>query len=46
MEKQLVGTCESCGKKIYCDGGFLQGIMGPDHQLICYECDERAANSS
>ena len=43
MEKQPVGTCFECGKMVYCDGGFLGGVVLPDHTIKCYECDTQDA---
>ncbi|GAB3064272.1 hypothetical protein [Virgibacillus ainsalahensis] len=35
--RELIGTCDSCGKNIYCEDGFFDGeqISG---KLLCNEC--------
>lgn len=38
--RELVGTCRECGKAVYCENGFLNGILLPGHEYLCYPCDE------
>lgn len=37
---EVVGTCSTCGKTIYCDAGFVQGVH-EDGQLLCFDCYEQ-----
>ncbi|MDU0200420.1 MULTISPECIES: hypothetical protein [Paenibacillus] len=37
---ELVGTCNLCGKPIYCREGFLDGVILEDKSLVCFECLE------
>lgn len=37
--RELVGYCEKCGKSVYCEDGFLNGV----HEkgvLFCFPCAE------
>ncbi|WP_181833229.1 hypothetical protein [Bacillus taeanensis] len=36
--KELVGCCVSCGKEIYCQNGFLNGVIRDDQLLQCFPC--------
>ena len=36
---ELVGKCSTCGKEIYCENGFLNGI-NENGKLACFECGE------
>lgn len=35
--RELVGTCESCGKDVFCLNGFLNGVSEAG-RLQCFEC--------
>jgi len=37
---EVVGSCVQCGKTVYCDAGFLQGVQ-LDGQLYCLACAEK-----
>lgn len=39
--KELIGQCKSCGKNIYCEDGFFNGVLLPGHQYLCMDCDEK-----
>ncbi|WP_179860909.1 hypothetical protein [Bhargavaea cecembensis] len=34
---ELVGTCEACGKDVFCQNGFLNGVS-EGGKLLCFEC--------
>lgn len=36
--KEQVGNCSICGTPIYCNGGFLNGIVTNEGELNCFEC--------
>ncbi|WP_458412919.1 hypothetical protein ACNQFZ_19230 [Schinkia sp. CFF1] len=38
--RELVGVCQDCNKEIYCENGFLNGIVKEDGKLICFGCEE------
>ncbi|GAA0613919.1 hypothetical protein GCM10009001_33940 [Virgibacillus siamensis] len=39
--RELIGQCQSCEKKVYCENGFFDGeqIGG---KLLCNKCAEKA----
>lgn len=42
--KELVGTCKTCGKDIYCLDGFFNGIHTKDQEIYCFDCYENMEN--
>lgn len=42
---EVVGECTSCGKTVYCQAGFLQGIH-ENGQLLCFSCAEEQQKPS
>ncbi|SDD79013.1 hypothetical protein SAMN04488126_101100 [Bhargavaea beijingensis] len=38
--RELVGTCESCGRDVFCLDGFLNGVSEAG-RLECFECADR-----
>ncbi|WP_205004407.1 hypothetical protein [Scopulibacillus daqui] len=36
--KEPVGKCIDCNKTVYCEGGFLQGVVLENHRIRCYDC--------
>lgn len=45
MVREPVGTCVDCGKTVYCESGFLSGIVLENHRLRCYDCQEEQESS-
>ncbi|WP_196493860.1 hypothetical protein [Ornithinibacillus caprae] len=43
--RELVGECEKCGKEVYCENGFLNGVH-ESGELFCQECSSEANSSS
>lgn len=39
--RELVGVCQECKKEIYCENGFLNGIVEANGELKCFGCDEK-----
>lgn len=37
--KELVGSCDCCGKEIFCMDGFLNGVH-KDEKVLCFECEK------
>ncbi|WP_270180944.1 hypothetical protein [Alkalihalobacillus sp. CinArs1] len=37
---ERVGTCTECGKELFCRDGFLDGVVGEDKELYCFDCAE------
>ncbi|WP_275425436.1 hypothetical protein [Bacillus sp. CGMCC 1.16541] len=35
--KELVGTCQQCGKDVYCCDGFLDGVVAKEG-ITCFSC--------
>lgn len=35
--RELIGECQSCGKKVYCENGFFDGHQ-ENGKLLCNEC--------
>lgn len=38
MNKEVVGKCKICGDKVYCSGGFLEGVLQENNILLCLSC--------
>ncbi|WNQ09065.1 hypothetical protein MJA45_15565 [Paenibacillus aurantius] len=38
--KELVGHCVLCGRPVYCDSGFLDGVVRDDGKVQCRSCPE------
>ncbi|WP_309119468.1 hypothetical protein [Paenibacillus sp.] len=38
--REFVGNCRSCESPIYCNEGFLNGIVMEDKTLLCFDCSE------
>lgn len=36
--QELVGECKACKKQIFCNDGFINGVVLDDNTLICFEC--------
>lgn len=36
--QELVGHCKECNKHIFCNDGFLTGVVAEDKSLLCFEC--------
>jgi hypothetical protein len=36
--QELVGLCKECNKNIYCNDGFINGVVLDDKSLICFDC--------
>ncbi|WP_179107182.1 hypothetical protein [Sediminibacillus massiliensis] len=37
--EEFVGKCQKCGKEIYCENGFLNGVTS-EGNLYCFQCSE------
>jgi len=42
--RELVGTCNSCGKEIFCLDGFLNGVISTQKAIYCFDCYESIEN--
>lgn len=38
--RERVGDCKQCGKEVYCNEGFLNGVVLEDRTLVCFDCAE------
>ena len=38
---ELVGSCQQCGKNIYCLDGFLNGVHTKNGRVLCFECEDK-----
>ncbi|MED3625043.1 hypothetical protein [Neobacillus thermocopriae] len=36
--KELIGTCHSCSKEIFCLEGFFNGVVTDEKRIYCFEC--------
>ncbi len=36
--RELIGNCASCNKEVYCNGGFLDGVIQENKSLLCFTC--------
>lgn len=43
--KELVGSCQVCGKEIFCMDGFLNGVHTKDGLVLCFECESKEEGS-
>jgi hypothetical protein len=41
--KELVGSCNCCGKEIFCLDGFLNGVH-KEGKVLCFECEKEEEN--
>ncbi|WHY83218.1 hypothetical protein QNH23_07550 [Siminovitchia fortis] len=39
--RELAGHCRTCGKEIYCENGFFNGVILKDGKIICFNCEEK-----
>ncbi|WP_199924957.1 hypothetical protein [Paenibacillus sp. IHBB 10380] len=39
--QELVGHCKECKKEIFCNDGFLNGIVSEDKSLVCLDCSDK-----
>lgn len=42
---ELIGECKSCGKKVYCHNGFLDGVT-EGNELFCFDCTNHKEEKS
>lgn len=38
--EEKVGKCTACGRSIYCENGFLNGVNSEERKLYCFACYE------
>ena len=36
--QELVGYCISCNKQVFCQDGFINGVVMEDKRLMCFAC--------
>ncbi|WP_187373175.1 hypothetical protein [Bacillus rubiinfantis] len=36
--QEKVNVCHSCGKKLFCLGGFFNGVILENKQTYCFDC--------
>ncbi|GIO58176.1 MULTISPECIES: hypothetical protein [Paenibacillus] len=39
--REWIGKCRDCGRDIYCENGFLNGVVLEDQSLKCFPCAEQ-----
>lgn len=39
--KELIGVCEGCGKEVFCEDGFFDGVV-EEGRLLCNHCAEKS----
>lgn len=44
--RELVGSCQQCGKEIFCLDGFLNGVHTKDGRVFCFECEKDVEEST
>ncbi|WP_164545694.1 hypothetical protein [Paenibacillus albus] len=44
--RELVGQCQQCGNAVYCDDGFLNGMILENGALICSDCADEHNESN
>jgi hypothetical protein len=43
--RELVGSCQQCGKEIFCLDGFLNGVNTRDGKVLCFDCEKDVEES-
>lgn len=43
--QELVGYCISCNKQVFCQDGFINGVVLEDKTLLCFDCSEKEDQS-
>ncbi|GIN62548.1 hypothetical protein J27TS8_25410 [Robertmurraya siralis] len=38
--REYLGQCKICGKEICCENGFFNGVLLPEHDYLCFKCDQ------
>lgn len=41
MEKEFVGKCAKCQTDIYCNSGFIEGVVQEDKTILCFDCSNK-----
>ncbi|WP_200961425.1 hypothetical protein [Paenibacillus sp. Soil522] len=44
--QELVGRCKECKKQIFCNDGFINGVVLEDKHLICFNCFDKEQEQS
>ncbi|WP_173918298.1 hypothetical protein [Halobacillus sp. Marseille-Q1614] len=44
--REPVGKCVLCDKEVHCEDGFLNGVIGEDQKLRCFDCEEKEKKNS
>jgi hypothetical protein len=44
--RELVGSCQQCGKEIFCLDGFLNGVHTKDGRVFCFDCEKDVEEST
>lgn len=39
--QEFVGSCKECKKQIFCNDGFISGVVLEDKNLICFNCFDK-----
>jgi formylmethanofuran dehydrogenase subunit E len=39
--RELVGQCQECGKNVYCENGFFDGVQ-ENGKLLCNDCADES----
>ncbi|MFD1361548.1 hypothetical protein ACFQ4A_07750 [Lentibacillus salinarum] len=39
--RELIGQCQSCGREVYCENGFFDGVQ-ENGRLLCYVCADES----
>ncbi|BBH24147.1 hypothetical protein Back11_54920 [Paenibacillus baekrokdamisoli] len=39
--QELVGQCKTCNKHIFCQDGFINGVVLEDKSLLCFDCYDK-----
>lgn len=40
--REWIGVCSICGIDIFCENGFFNGVVLPEHDYRCFECEDKA----
>lgn len=43
--QELVGYCKKCKKQIFCNAGFINGLVLEDKSLLCFDCSDQKSEA-
>lgn len=44
--QERVGSCKTCNREVFCNDGFINGVVLEDKTLVCFDCFEEAEKTA